>query len=85
MTPTGFAHKFNHASALESTGRAGGKDTFDISRAPIALGAEAALAPQNALAYDAFGMIVGWLDVLALDKCPQMFSMLENSGTFPRQ
>ena len=70
ITPTRFAHEFDHAAVLQAACCAGREHAFDIACASFALCAEAALAPQNTLTHDALRMVISRLHILAFDKRP---------------
>lgn len=70
---------------LEAAGRADGKNTFNVSGAPFALGAETAFTPQNGLSYDSFGQIVRRFHTCIVDKRPQKLSLVEDAAALSRQ
>lgn len=71
---------FDNTSLLQAAGRADGQNSFHVSGAPFALGAEAAFAPQDGLPYCSFGQIIRRLQANILDKCPQIVSLVNDTA-----
>jgi len=76
MTMAYITQIFNKASIQQAAGCTDRQDTFDISGAPFALGAETALAPQNGGAYHLFAPIICRLHAGIINKRPQILPQI---------
>lgn len=85
MTTTGIMQMLDNASALQTASRTHRQYALHITCSAFALCAEAALTPQNSLAYATLGNIVSWLYTSILHKRPQMLAMFDNPATFAGQ
>jgi len=78
MTTTRIAQIFDNAPPLQPTGCTHGQYALHVPGATLALGAETALTPQDALTNNPLSLIVGRLHTRILHKGPQMGTMFEN-------
>ncbi len=72
MTMTSITQIANNTLTLQTAGGAYAKDSFGVSCAAFALGAEAAFAPQNSLTDHLLGQIICRLHPRIVNKCPEV-------------